>query len=152
LRKWLVALVTAATLAATLSVSGVSLAASGTPVQDTCGTYIASGTRSGRVLGLTATAYAPTAADNYPYGAVDFFGRPLRPGDVAVDPRVIPLGTCLWVTGYHDPLLPAGGFYALADDTGGAIKGARVDIFINASESTVDAFGIQSVRVSILGK
>ncbi len=152
MRKLVASLALAATLAAPLAVSGVSMAASGTPIQNICGKYIAAGTKSGRVVSLTATAYAPTAVDNYPYGAVDYYGRPLKPGDVAVDPSVIPLGTCLWVTAYHDAYLPAGGFYAVADDTGGAIEGARIDIFINQSESQVNAFGIQHVRVTILGK
>lgn len=152
MRKLIASLTVAASLAATFAISGVSMAASGSPVQNTCGKYIASGTKSGRVVNLTATAYAPTAKDNYPYGPVDYYGRPLAAGDVAVDPRVIPLGTCLWVTGYKSANLPVGGFYALADDTGGAIKGARIDIFINASESHVNAFGIQHVTVTVLGK
>ncbi|MDA8344216.1 MAG: 3D domain-containing protein [Thermaerobacter sp.] len=101
-------------------------------------------------MNLTATAYAPTAQDNYPYGAVDYYGRPLVAGDVAVDPSVIPLGTKLWVTGYSSPNLPPGGFLATADDTGGAIKGNRIDIFINASESQVSNFGIQQVKVYVL--
>lgn len=103
-------------------------------------------------LRLTATAYAPTLQDNYPYGAVDYFGRPLVAGDVAVDPSVIPLGTLLWVTGYRSPDLPAGGFLARAVDTGDAIQGHRLDIFINASESEVSNFGIQQVHAYILGK
>ena len=101
-------------------------------------------------LDLTATAYAPTLQDNYPYGAVDYFGRPLVAGDVAVDPRVIPLGTLLWVTGYNSPNLPSGGFLARAVDTGNAIQGDRLDIFINGSEATVSNFGIQHVTAYVL--
>lgn len=104
----------------------------------------------GKTLTLVATAYAPTAKDNYPYGPVNYFGQPLKFGDVAVDPRVIPLGTKLYVYGYHSPLLPAGGFTAVANDEGGAIKGNRLDIFINGSESQVSTFGIQTVHVKIL--
>lgn len=105
-----------------------------------------------RTLSLTATAYAPTMQDNYPYGPVDYYGNPLVAGDVAVDPSVIPLGSTLWVTGYSSPYLPAGGFLARAVDTGGAIQGNRIDIFINQSEATVSGFGIQKVTAYVLSR
>lgn len=101
-------------------------------------------------IGFTATAYGPSAQDNYPYGATDYFGQPLIAGDVAVDPNVIPLGTRLWVTGYSSKLLPAGGFLARAVDEGNAIQGHRIDLFIDGSEATVSNFGIQHVTVYIL--
>lgn len=43
---------------------------------------------------------------------------------IAVDPRVIPLGSKVWVEGYG---------YAIAADTGGAIKGNIVDVYFNSS-------------------
>lgn len=46
-------------------------------------------------------------------------GLRARKGIVAVDPRVIPLGTKLFIEGYGE---------ALAADTGGWIKGNRVDL------------------------
>lgn len=76
-----------------------------------------------------ATSYGPSLADNYPYGPTDAFGQPLQNGMIAVDPSVIPLHTVLYVTGYHDNYLPSGGFLGQAMDTGGAIKGDRVDLF-----------------------
>ncbi len=103
------------------------------------------------VLQLTATAYGPSLQDNYPYGPVDYFGNPLVAGDVAVDPSVIPLNTWLWVTGYSSPFLPAGGFLAHAVDEGDAIKGMRIDLYIDQSESNVANFGIQGVKVYVLG-
>ncbi len=109
-------------------------------------------TNTGQAMTFEATAYAPTAQDNYPYGAVDYYGRPLTKGDIAVDPSVIPLKSCLLITGYQSPYLPSGGFIGEADDEGGAIKGRHVDIYINASESQVNGFGIQSVKVTVLGK
>lgn len=100
---------------------------------------------------MVATSYGPSLADNYPYGAVDYYGQPLENGMIAVDPNVIPLGTTLYVTGYHDNYLPSGGFLGKAMDTGGAIQGDRVDIFINANPSVIGDFGVQQVTVYELG-
>lgn len=106
-----------------------------------------------QTIDLTATAYGPSAQDNYPYGATDYFGNALVAGDVAVDPRVIPLGTWLWVEGYSfSPYLPSVGFLAHAVDTGGAIKGNRIDLFVNAPDSIVSNFGIQGVTAFVLNK
>jgi 3D (Asp-Asp-Asp) domain-containing protein len=112
---------------------------------------LAAGAGTGTTLTMEATAYGPTAQDNYPYGAVDYFGRPLVKGDIAVDPSVIPLKTCLYVTGYRSPNLPAGGYIGEADDEGGAIKGDHVDLFMNTTEAQVNNFGIQTVKVTLLG-
>ncbi len=103
-----------------------------------------------RVVHLTATAYGPSLADNYPYSAVDFFGKPLVPGDVAVDAGVIPLGTHLYVTGYRSPSLPQGGEFAWARDEGGAIQGHRIDMFINGNARQVSNFGVQHVTAYVL--
>ena len=137
----------AATSQGNSSASGSTSGSSGSP---NSGTQTIDGHTVVGTLDLTATAYAPTLQDNYPYGPVDYYGNPLVAGDVAVDPSVIPLGTLLWVTGYSSPDLPAGGFLAHAVDTGGAIQGDRIDIFINASESEVSNFGIQQVTAYIL--
>lgn len=110
------------------------------------------GTSQQQVLQMTATAYSASAAENWPYGPVDYFGAPLVMGDVAVDPSVVPLGTRLWVSGYNTPLLPQGGFEAIARDTGSAIRGSRIDIFIDQPASVVSNFGIQQVTVTVLGK
>jgi peptidoglycan hydrolase-like protein with peptidoglycan-binding domain len=103
------------------------------------------------VYHMIATAYGPSLQDNYPYGPVDAFGQPLAPGMVAVDPSVIPLKSWVYVTGYTDPNLPQGGFLGHAMDTGGAIKGNRIDIFMNADPTTVSNFGIEPVTVYLLG-
>jgi len=59
---------------------------------------------------------------------------------VAVDPRVIPLGTKLYVEGYG---------YAIAEDTGGAIKGNKIDLFFNSS-SEVDNWGARWISVYVV--
>lgn len=128
--------------------AGMALGAS---VLMTTPAFAASST-TGQSITFEATAYGPSLQDNYPYGAVDYFGQPLTTGDIAVDPTVIPLHSCVRVTGYQSPNLPAGGFIGEADDEGGAIKGKHIDIFMNASASQVSNFGIQSVQVTVLGK
>ncbi|MCY0900373.1 MAG: 3D domain-containing protein [Firmicutes bacterium] len=101
---------------------------------------------------MVATAYGPSLADNYPYGPVDAFGQPLEDGMVAVDPNVIPLRSIVYVTGYTDNYLPSSGFLGQAMDTGGAIQGDRIDIFINANPTVISDFGIQQVTVYVLGQ
>lgn len=59
---------------------------------------------------------------------------------VAVDPRVIPLGTKLYVEGYG---------YAIAEDTGGAVKGNVIDLFFD-NYADMDRWGSRWVNVYIL--
>lgn len=59
---------------------------------------------------------------------------------IAVDPRVIPLGTKVWVEGYGE---------AIAADTGGAIKGNKIDVFI-PSDGQARNWGVRTVTVKIL--
>ena len=60
---------------------------------------------------------------------------------VAVDPNVIPLGTFMYIEGYG---------YAVAADTGGAIKGNKIDIYYDY-EHECNNWGVQNVKVTILG-
>lgn len=103
-----------------------------------------------KALNVKATAYTAAASENGKWGAVDYFGNNLKVGTVAVDPKVIPLGTKLFVTGYDYNGLPVGGMIATATDIGGAIKGNRIDIFVPGSTSEARSFGIQNVKVFIL--
>lgn len=99
---------------------------------------------------LQATAYSADPAENGGWGAFDYFGNPLKVGTVAVDPNVIPLGTKLYITGYDYNGLPQVGIIATASDTGGAIKGNRVDIFVPGSRQQALSFGIQNVKAYVL--
>jgi peptidoglycan DL-endopeptidase CwlO len=68
-------------------------------------------------------------------------GIPVGPGVVAVDPAVIPLGTRLTIPGYGQ---------GIAADTGGAIQGARIDLWFS-SEGDARAWGRRSVTIGIGG-
>ncbi|MFC4403564.1 ubiquitin-like domain-containing protein [Gracilibacillus xinjiangensis] len=60
-------------------------------------------------------------------------------GVIAVDPSVIPLGTKVWVEGYG---------YAVARDTGGAIKGNKIDVHMPTLQQAHN-FGSRTVQVKI---
>lgn len=102
-----------------------------------------------RSVNAVASAYGPGNI-MWQWGGHTYTGTKVRPGVIAVDPSVIPLGSKVWVTGYTSPLLPAGGFVATAEDTGGAIKGNRIDIYINSNQQSLRQFGLQDVQVYVL--
>ena len=59
---------------------------------------------------------------------------------IAVDPSIIPLGTKVYVEGYG---------YAIAGDTGGSIKGNKIDVFF-PSKSEAYKWGRKQVKIKIL--
>ena len=70
-------------------------------------------------------------------------GTKVAPGHVAADPKVIPLGSMIYV---DSPLM--GGIYQVLD-TGELIKGKIIDIFIPSYESCRE-FGRRAVKVQVL--
>ena len=91
-----------------------------------------------KALTLEATAY--TDIDGDKWAGITASGRPTFVGMVAVDPKVIPLGTILYVEDYG---------IAIAGDTGGAIKGHDIDLFMN-TRSEARSFGRRDKEVYIL--
>lgn len=94
---------------------------------------------------VTATAYThvaiPGVADiNGTGDGITATGTYPQHGTVAVDPQVIPLGTKLYIPGYG---------YGTAEDTGGAIKGNRIDVFFDC-RSQAFKWGIQQVDIKII--
>jgi 3D (Asp-Asp-Asp) domain-containing protein len=91
-----------------------------------------------RVVEMVATGYGPGRASNGRWAGQTATG--LRPGYgvVAVDPRFIPLGTRLYIEGYG---------YAVAGDTGGAIKGNRIDL---GHDTHREAMRVGRKRVKVL--
>ena len=76
-------------------------------------------------------------ATAYSGGGRTASGTPARVGEIAVDPRVIPLGTTVYVEGFG-PLR--------AEDTGGAIKGNIIDIYMS-SNAACRRWGRRNVTV-----
>lgn len=95
------------------------------------GTY-----RYRKMVTMNASAYSPCSK----WGNRTASGITARHGIVAVDPKVIPLGTRLYVEGYG---------LALAADTGGAIKGHKIDLFYENYFQAM-RFGRKNLDVYIL--
>ena len=92
-------------------------------------------------LTMTATAYTAYCEG---CSGITKNGTDLRANPdlkvIAVDPSIIPLGTRVWVEGYGE---------AIAADTGGAIKGNIIDVFIPTHEEALE-WGRKTVTVRIL--
>ena len=95
-----------------------------------------------RFFRMRATAYAPIntrmEGGRYTYTRRD--GRATH--GVAVDPEIIPLGSRLWIPGYG---------HAVADDTGGRIRGHHVDMRVQ-ERGHMTRWGFQPVRVYVLSE
>ena len=104
-----------------------------------------------KVIDMQATAYCASYEDTGkrpgdPYFGITATGRKAERGVVAVDPKVIPLGTRLYIESLGN-IEDYG--YAIAADTGGAIKGNKIDLFYE-TKSEVNNWGRRKVRVYIL--
>ncbi len=87
--------------------------------------------QTGKTLTVVATAYSSRGTTTT--------GIPTGPGVVAVDPTVIPLGTRMTIPGYGE---------AVAADTGGAIKGLRIDVWV-ATAAEAAQWQWQTVTVTL---
>lgn len=86
------------------------------------------------ILTVSATAYClrgRTATGTKP-----------RIGTVAVDPRIIPLGSIIFVENYG---------WARAEDTGSAIKGKRIDVWLPSRKQALK-WGVKRVKVVVYPK
>lgn len=102
-------------------------------------------------LRMWATAYSADYSStgkrpgDYGYGitATGTLARRNENGysSVAVDPRVIPLGTKLYIPGYG---------YAVAEDIGSAIKGKKIDLYFNSESELYNNWSVRWVDVYIL--
>jgi len=96
-----------------------------------------------KIITMTATCYDPSPA-TIGRGATGrtCTGQRARYGCVAVDPRIIPLNTLVFVEGYG---------FALACDKGSAIRGNRIDLCF-ASRNQAMHFGRKTVRVHVFAE
>ena len=84
----------------------------------------------GASISVTATAYCLSGRTAT--------GMPAGPGIIAVDPGVIPLGSQVYVSGYGN---------AIAADTGGAISGNKIDVWLPCGDAY--SWGVRTVNVTI---
>lgn len=105
------------------------------------------------VIDVKCTAYTSSYEDTGkrpgdPAFGITKNGMVAKEGLVAVDPSVIPLGTKLYIAILDEGVEDYG--YALAADTGGKIKGKKVDLYFDASAETLKQFGVRKAKVYIL--
>lgn len=104
-----------------------------------CFAYSSADKKTGKSkeYGLTVEAYAycytttRTACGTYP-----------AYGTIAVDPKVIPLGSKIYVPGYG---------WGTALDTGASIKGNKIDIWF-PTEKQCYSWGVRSVKIKVVRK
>lgn len=100
-----------------------------------------------KVITCTATAYTPAGDETWPYtDGLTATGVKCQVGMVAVDPKVIPLKSKLYIESADGSFVYG---YCTAEDTGGAIKGNKVDLVMNTKTECFN-FGRQTVKVYIL--
>ena len=75
----------------------------------------------------------------YSGGGTTASGKKAAKGVIAVDPRVIKLGTKVYVPGYG---------YATAADTGGMIKGNIIDVYMNTNSQCIK-WGVRYITIKV---
>jgi len=96
---------------------------------------------AGKTLTVTATAYTAECkgCSGITYTGIDL-NKDRQAKVIAVDPKVIPLGTRVHVEGYGE---------AIAGDIGGAIKGHKIDIHVPTKDEAYQ-WGVRTVNVTLL--
>lgn len=99
------------------------------------------GYKNWRKLNVNASGYSLIAdsqgSDGNPQTAT---GTMPHWGTIAVDPRVIPLGSTVYIPKFN--------MYFKAEDTGGAIKGNKIDIYFNHGDQARQ-FGRQDLEIYV---
>ncbi|MFC3882056.1 ubiquitin-like domain-containing protein [Bacillus songklensis] len=97
--------------------------------------------QSGREFYVQSTAYTAfcSGCSGKTRTGIDLRANP-NAKVIAVDPSIIPLGSKVYVEGYG---------YAIAADTGGAIKGNKIDVFF-ADKSRAYTWGRRTIKIKVL--
>lgn len=92
-----------------------------------------------RAINAKVTAYTPFDPG---CTGITATGTVAKKGSIAVDPSVIPLGSKIYVPGYG---------VGIAEDTGGAIKGNRLDVCYESRDTALQ-WGVKNLTVYILSE
>jgi len=96
--------------------------------------------------GVTLTAYTPDGGGKSPgspgYGRTATGVRAAEGRTIAVDPSVIPLGWWVYIDGIG---------YRRAEDTGGAVRGSKIDVFFNSNAEAIQFGRKRNRTVYIIG-
>lgn len=107
------------------------------------------------VIEVKATAYCLCKkccgkSETHPQYGVTASGLKIIPGTnmkaIAVDPKVIPLGSKVYVEGLNGA---ADYGYAVAADTGSAIKNLKIDLYMDTHEASLK-WGVKNVKVYVI--
>ncbi|MFC4738310.1 peptidoglycan-binding protein [Bacillus daqingensis] len=109
--------------------------------EEAAATSSSSGEAEGETLTVEATAYTAncTGCTGVTATGIDLNANPDQKV-IAVDPNVIPLGSTVEVEGYGT---------AIAGDTGGAITGNKVDLYMQSHQEAIN-FGRQTINVTVV--
>ncbi|MEH7249368.1 3D domain-containing protein [Neobacillus niacini] len=116
-----------------------SIVAVSAPAAASTSTPAPAGASAGVELYVNSTAYSYQSAGNFTAMGYNIRENP-NMKLIAVDPSVIPLGSRVWVEGYGE---------AIAGDTGGAIKGHKIDVLMPNNAQAI-AWGRKTVKIIVL--
>lgn len=107
--------------------------------------YVAS---RGNVMRVVATAYTNYDPGMPGHGITASGAKTKEFHTIAVDPKIIPLGSWVYISIFKEA--PNKGWFK-AEDTGGAIKGKRIDIYMEVRKEALE-FGVQPLTIVVLPK
>ncbi|MBC6981100.1 3D domain-containing protein [Caulobacter sp. 17J80-11] len=148
---------------AALAISGAAAGAHAAPAANTSTAYKVihqdQGSKSGKKLGGGLAPMGLMKATLYHFGAAGVGGKdslgckPVAMRTVAVDPTMIPRRTILFIAETVGMTMPDGSKhdgYWYASDTGGAIKGNRIDLFTGHGKASMKpAFKFNLAKLSV---